>query len=83
MVVGRGSFVVAFPLFGLEIEDYDGVILPSLLRRASYSLYSAEGTRQRYIVHALDAAANSWCSMGGFANVFIPVWCTLLPRFTH
>jgi len=29
MVVGRGSFVEAFPLFGLRLEDYD-----SLLRRS-------------------------------------------------
>jgi alkanesulfonate monooxygenase SsuD/methylene tetrahydromethanopterin reductase-like flavin-dependent oxidoreductase (luciferase family) len=25
MVVGRGSFVEAFPLFGLHLEDYDSL----------------------------------------------------------
>ena len=27
MVVGRGSFIEAFPLFGLRLEDYDSLIL--------------------------------------------------------
>ena len=25
MIVGRGSFVEAFPLFGLQLEDYDSL----------------------------------------------------------
>src|SRR6476660_2989526 len=30
MVVGRGSFVEAFPLFGLELEDYDSLFTEKL-----------------------------------------------------
>jgi probable LLM family oxidoreductase len=30
MVVGRGSFVVAFPLFGLELDDYDSLFIEKL-----------------------------------------------------
>src|SRR6266540_3902473 len=30
MVVGRGSFVEAFPLFGLRLEDYDSVFAEKL-----------------------------------------------------
>src|ERR1041384_1527611 len=30
MVVGRGSFVEAFPLFGLELEDYDSLFAEKL-----------------------------------------------------
>src|ERR1700733_13751786 len=30
MVVGRGSFVEAFPLFGLELKDYDALFLEKL-----------------------------------------------------
>src|SRR5689334_2016821 len=30
MVVGRGSFIEAFPLFGLELEDYDSIFAEKL-----------------------------------------------------
>jgi probable LLM family oxidoreductase len=30
MVVGRGSFVEAFPLFGLELDDYDSLFIEKL-----------------------------------------------------
>jgi alkanesulfonate monooxygenase SsuD/methylene tetrahydromethanopterin reductase-like flavin-dependent oxidoreductase (luciferase family) len=30
MVVGRGSFVEAFPLFGLHLEDYDSLFAEKL-----------------------------------------------------
>src|SRR6201987_644736 len=30
MVVGRGSFIEAFPLFGLELEDYDSLFVENL-----------------------------------------------------
>src|SRR6202040_3177779 len=30
MVVGRGSFIEAFPLFGLELEDYDSLFAEKL-----------------------------------------------------
>jgi probable LLM family oxidoreductase len=30
MVVGRGSFIEAFPLFGLELEDYDSLFAENL-----------------------------------------------------
>jgi alkanesulfonate monooxygenase SsuD/methylene tetrahydromethanopterin reductase-like flavin-dependent oxidoreductase (luciferase family) len=30
MVVGRGSFIEAFPLFGLRLEDYDAVFAEKL-----------------------------------------------------
>src|SRR5450432_2401158 len=30
MIVGRGSFVEAFPLFGLELEDYDSLFTEKL-----------------------------------------------------
>jgi probable LLM family oxidoreductase len=30
MVVGRGSFIEAFPLFGLELEDYDAIFAEKL-----------------------------------------------------
>jgi alkanesulfonate monooxygenase SsuD/methylene tetrahydromethanopterin reductase-like flavin-dependent oxidoreductase (luciferase family) len=31
MVVGRGSFIEAFPLFGLQLEDYDQLFAESLI----------------------------------------------------
>jgi alkanesulfonate monooxygenase SsuD/methylene tetrahydromethanopterin reductase-like flavin-dependent oxidoreductase (luciferase family) len=30
MVVGRGSFVEAFPLFGFQLEEYDSVFAEKL-----------------------------------------------------
>src|SRR6266496_2841341 len=30
MVVGRGSFIDAFPLFGLQLEDYDSLFAEKL-----------------------------------------------------
>jgi len=30
MVVGRGSFIEAFPLFGLKLEDYDSLFKEKL-----------------------------------------------------
>src|SRR5690242_1624365 len=30
MVVGRGSFIEAFPLFGLDLEDYDSIFAEKL-----------------------------------------------------
>lgn len=30
MVVGRGSFIEAFPLFGLRLEDYDSLFAENL-----------------------------------------------------
>ena len=30
MVVGRGSFIEAFPLFGLQLEDYDSLFAEKL-----------------------------------------------------
>src|SRR5262245_4540077 len=30
LVVGRGSFIDAFPLFGLELEDYDSLFIEKL-----------------------------------------------------
>src|SRR5207253_9557783 len=30
MVVGRGSFIDAFPLFGLNLEDYDALFAENL-----------------------------------------------------
>src|SRR5205823_12487463 len=30
MVVGRGSFIEAFPLFGLDLEDYDSLFAEKL-----------------------------------------------------
>src|SRR5882724_1737283 len=30
MVVGRGSFIESFPLFGLELEDYDALFTEKL-----------------------------------------------------
>ena len=30
MIVGRGSFVEAYPLFGLDLEDYDSLFTEKL-----------------------------------------------------
>ena len=30
MVVGRGSFIEAFPLFGLDLDDYDSLFAEKL-----------------------------------------------------
>jgi probable LLM family oxidoreductase len=45
MIVGRGSFVEAFPLFGLELEDYDSLFtekleLLLLLRKQTHVTWS-------------------------------------------
>ena len=42
MVVGRGSFIEAFPLFGLKLEDYDSLFkekLDLLLKFVIMSMY--------------------------------------------
>ncbi len=62
MVVGRGSFIEAFPLFGLELEDYDSLFaekLELLLKIRENTLCSlvGEASRAAYRAGSLPASA--------------------------
>src|SRR3712207_8081974 len=52
MIVGRGSFVEAFPLFGLRLEDYDSVFAEKLdlLLKIRSEEHTSELQSRQYLV---------------------------------
>jgi len=88
MVVGRGSFVEAFPLFGLELEDYDSLFtekLELLLKiRAHTNVYwsgkhraplNGEGVYPRPVQNPLPV----WLGVGGTPASFARAGALGLP----
>ena len=80
MVVGRGSFVEAFPLFGLRLEDYDSLFAEKLdlllkIRDNEHVLWSGEhrpalsgqGIYPRPMQHPLPI----WIGVGGTPESFV------------
>ena len=74
MVVGRGSFVEAFPLFGLELEDYDSLFtekleLLLLLRKQTHVTWSGRHrpalTGQGVYPRPIQDPLPVWLGVGG------------------
>ncbi|MDQ3837585.1 MAG: LLM class flavin-dependent oxidoreductase [Thermoproteota archaeon] len=88
MVVGRGSFVEAFPLFGLHLEDYDSLFaekLDLLLKirnneRVYWSgEYRPELTGQGVYPRPLQNPLPIWVGVGGTPESFVRAGMLGLP----
>src|SRR5919205_586424 len=88
MVVGRGSFVEAFPLFGLRLEDYDSLFAEKLdlllkIRDNEYVHWSGkyrprlngQGVYPRPLQHPLPI----WIGVGGTPESFVRAGLLGLP----
>lgn len=80
MVVGRGSFVEAFPLFGLELEDYDSLFAEKLdlllrIRDKEHVHWSGNYrptlTGQGIYPRPLQQPLPIWIGVGGTPESFI------------
>ena len=74
MVVGRGSFIESFPLFGLKLEDYDSLFAEKLdlllaLRESTHVNWSGKHraplTGQGVFPRPLQAKIPIWLGVGG------------------
>lgn len=74
IVVGRGSFVESFPLFGLKLEDYDDLFAEKLdlllkLRDANHITWSGKHraalTGQGVYPRPVQAKLSIWLGVGG------------------
>ena len=88
MVVGRGSFIEAFPLFGLELEDYDSLFAEKLdlllkIRDNTYVHWSgkhrARLTGQGVYPRPLQNPLPVWLGVGGTPGSFIRAGTLGLP----
>jgi probable LLM family oxidoreductase len=88
MVVGRGSFIEAFPLFGLELEDYDSLFAEKLdlllqIRKQTHVHWSGkhrpslngEGVYPRPVQNPLPV----WVGVGGTPASFARAGALGLP----
>jgi probable LLM family oxidoreductase len=88
IVAGRGSFIEAFPLFGLRLEDYDALFEDNLdlllaLREQEYVTWSGrfrtplngEGVFPRPVQHRLPV----WLGVGGTPKSFARAGALGLP----
>src|SRR5437762_12300264 len=88
MVVGRGSFIEAFPLFGLDLEDYDSLFAEKLelllkIRENTYVHWSGkhraplngQGVYPRPLQNPLPV----WLGVGGTPGSFIRAGVLGLP----
>ena len=80
MVVGRGSFVEAFPLFGLQLEDYDSLFAEKLalllkIRDNEHVYWSGEYrpalTGQGIYPRPLQNPLPIWVGVGGTPESFV------------
>ena len=80
MVVGRGSFVEAFPLFGLRLEDYDSLFAEKLdlllkIRDNEHVQWSGEHrpslTGQGIYPRPLQEPLPIWIGVGGTPESFV------------
>ena len=88
MVVGRGSFVEAFPLFGLRLEDYDSLYAEKLdlllkIRDNEHVHWSGEYrpalTGQGVYPRPLQNSLPIWVGVGGTPESFVRAGVLGLP----
>jgi probable LLM family oxidoreductase len=88
MIVGRGSFVEAFPLFGLHLEDYDSVFAEKLdlllkIRNNEHVHWSGEYrpalTGQGVYPRPLQNPLPIWVGVGGTPESFVRAGMLGLP----
>src|SRR4029077_6275654 len=88
IVAGRGSFIEAFPLFGLELEDYDSLFAEKLdlllnIRKNTHVHWSgkhrASLTGQGVYPRPLQNPLPVWLGVGGTAGSFIRAGTLGLP----
>jgi probable LLM family oxidoreductase len=80
MVVGRGSFIEAFPLFGLDVEDYDSLFVEHLdlllkIRESATVNWSGKHrpalTGQGVFPRPLQEEIPIWLGVGGTPESFV------------
>src|ERR1700750_2201551 len=80
IVAGRGSFIEAFPLFGLELEDYDSLFAEKLdlllkIRENTHARWSGKHraplTGQGVYPRPLQNPLPIWLGVGGTPGSFI------------
>ena len=88
MVVGRGSFIEAFPLFGLQLEDYDSLFAEKLdlllkIRDNEHVHWSGEYrptlTGQGIYPRPLQKPLPIWLGVGGTPQSFVRAGVLGLP----
>jgi probable LLM family oxidoreductase len=88
MIVGRGSFVEAFPLFGLHLEDYDSLFVEKLdlllkIRNNEHVHWSGEYrpalTGQGVYPRPLQNPLPIWVGVGGTPESFVRTGMLGLP----
>lgn len=88
MVVGRGSFIEAFPLFGLRLEDYDSLFAEKLdlllkIRNNEHIHWSGEYrpalTGQGVYPRPLQNPLPIWVGVGGTPQSFVRAGMLGLP----
>jgi probable LLM family oxidoreductase len=88
MVVGRGSFIEAFPLFGLELDDYDSLFAEKLdlllkIRENEHVSWSgnhrAPLTGQGVYPRPLQNPFPIWVGVGGTPESFVRAGALGLP----
>ena len=88
MVVGRGSFIEAFPLFGLRLEDYDSLFAEKLdlllkIRNNEHVHWSGEYrpalTGQGVYPRPLQNPIPIWVGVGGTPESFVRAGILGLP----
>src|SRR5215203_4911673 len=88
MVVGRGSFIEAFPLFGLQLEDYDSLFAEKLdlllkIRDNEHVHWSGEYrptlTGQGIYPRPLQKPLPIWVGVGGTPQSFVRTGVLGLP----
>jgi probable LLM family oxidoreductase len=88
IVAGRGSFIEAFPLFGLDLEDYDSLFVEKLelllkIRENTYVHWSGKHraplTGQGVYPRPLQNPLPVWLGVGGTPGSFIRAGTLGLP----
>ena len=88
MVVGRGSFIESYPLFGLDLEDYDTLFTEKLdlllkIRASEHVTWSGQHrpalTGQGVYPRPLQAELPIWIGVGGTPASFVRAGTLGLP----
>ncbi len=88
MVVGRGSFIEAFPLFGLDLQDYDDLFTEKLdlllrIRASDYVTWSGKFrpaiNNQPVYPRPLQSELPIWIGVGGTPESFVRAGALGLP----
>ncbi|HEY0308398.1 MAG TPA: LLM class flavin-dependent oxidoreductase [Acidobacteriaceae bacterium] len=88
MVVGRGSFIESFPLFGLELKDYDSLFVEKLdlllaIRETTHVTWAGKHraalTGQGIYPRPLQERIPIWLGVGGTPESFIRAGMLGLP----